>query len=70
MAISQTDIDALDAAIVSGALSVEFDGRKVTYQNTAQLIAARAHAAQVISGSVRRTVPYIFGFRFTTSRGD
>ena len=70
MAISQSDIDALDAAIVSGALSVEFDGRRITYQNTAQLIAARAHAVQVMSGSVRRTVPYIFGFRFTTSRGD
>jgi hypothetical protein len=70
MAISQSDIDALDAAIVSGALSVEFDGRRITYQNTAQLIAARAHAVQVTSGSVRRTVPYIFGFRFTTSRGD
>jgi hypothetical protein len=70
MAISQSDIDALDAAIVSGALSVEFDGRRITYQNTAQLIAARAHAVQVMSGNVRRTVPYIFGFRFTTSRGD
>lgn len=70
MAISQSDIDALDAAIVSGALSVEFDGRRITYQNTAQLIAARAHAVQVISGSARRTIPYIFGFRFTTSRGD
>jgi hypothetical protein len=70
MAISQSDIDALDAAIVSGALSVEFDGRRITYQNTAQLIAARAHAVQVVNGGVRRTVPYIFGYRFTTSRGD
>lgn len=70
MAISQADIDALDAAIVSGALSVEYDGRKVTYQNTAQLIAARAHAVQVVNGNIRRTNPHIFGFRFTTSRGD
>ena len=70
MAISQADIDALDAAIVSGALSVEFDGRRITYQNTAQLIAARAHASQVISGNLQRTNPRIFGFRFTTSRGD
>jgi hypothetical protein len=70
MAISQSDIDALDAAIVSGALSVEFDGRRITYQNTAQLIAARAHAVQVINRSIQRTNPHIFGFSFTTRRGD
>ncbi|MEG0041606.1 MAG: hypothetical protein RR775_10030 [Massilia sp.] len=70
MAISQSDIDALDAAIVSGALSVEFDGRKITYQSTAAMREARQHAVQVLNGSLKRTVPYIFGFRFTTSRGD
>ena len=70
MAISQLDLDALDAAIASGALSVEFDGRRVTYQNTAQMIAARQHTAQVLSGGIQNRGPRLFNFRFTTSRGD
>ncbi|SFD83675.1 phage head-tail joining protein [Massilia yuzhufengensis] len=70
MAISQSDLDALDAAIASGALVVEFDGRKLTYQNTAQLIAARDHTAKVLSGGMQNRGPRLFNFRFTTSRGD
>lgn len=70
MAISQLDLDALDAAIASGALSVEFDGRRVTYQNTAQMITARQHTAQVLSGGIQNRGPRLFNFRFTTSRGD
>ncbi len=70
MAISQSDLDALDAAIASGALSVEFDGRRITYQNTAQMITARAHTAQVLNGGLQNRGPQVFRFRFTTSRGD
>jgi len=70
MAISQADLDALDAAIASGATSVVFDGRTLTYQNTAQLIAARDHTARVLSGGMQNRGPRIFSFRFTTNRGD
>jgi hypothetical protein len=49
---SQSDLDALDSAIASGTLSVEFDGRKITYQNTAALIAARTHVAAVVNRPV------------------
>lgn len=70
MALSQTDLDALDSAIASGALMVEFDGRKVTYQNTAQLIAARNHVATVVNAAGRNRSPGVFRFNFTTSRGD
>lgn len=70
MAISQNDLDALDAAIASGALSVMFDGRSITYQNTAQLIAAREHTAKVLSGSLQNRGPRVFRFGFTTHRGD
>lgn len=70
MAISQADLDALDAAIASGALSVEFDGRKISYQNTAQMIAARDHTAKVLSGGLQNRGPRVFRFQFTTSRGD
>jgi hypothetical protein len=34
-------LNALDAAIASGALVVEHDGKKVQYQNTQALLAAR-----------------------------
>jgi hypothetical protein len=70
MAISQNDLDALDAAIASGALSVVFDGRSITYQNTAQMIVARDHTAKVLNGSLQNRGPRVFRFGFTTSRGD
>jgi hypothetical protein len=70
MAISQADLDALDAAIASGATSVVFDGRSITYQNTAQMIAAREHTAKVLNGGLQNRGPRVFGFRFTTNRGD
>lgn len=70
MALTQSDLDALDRAIASGTLSVEFDGRKMTYQSTSQMIAARNHAATVINAGARNRGPALFKFRFTTSRGD
>ena len=73
MALSQTDLDALDAAIATGELKVEFDGRSVLYRSIPELKDARAHVASVIAsgggGSPnRRTGSY--RFRMTTSRGD
>lgn len=70
MALTQSNLDALDSAIASGTLSVEFDGRKVTYQSTAALIAARNHVASVVNGGARNRGPAVFKFNFTTSRGD
>ena len=70
MALSQTDLDALDLAIARGTLSVEFEGRKHTYQTTAALLAARAHTATVVNANSQNRGPRTFGFRFTTSRGD
>jgi hypothetical protein len=71
MALSQTDLEALDLAIARGTLSVTFDGRTHTYQNTTQLLLARDHVARVVNaaGSQNRG-PRTFRFRFTTSRGD
>lgn len=70
MALSQTDLDALDLAIARGTLSVEFEGRKHTYQTTSQLIAARDHVARLVNASSLNRGPRVFGFRFTTTRGD
>lgn len=70
MALSKSDLDALDQAIASGTLSVEFDGRRVTYQTTTQLITARDHVARVVNAGPQNRGPQAFRFNFTTSRGD
>jgi hypothetical protein len=70
MALTQTDLDAIDQAIASGTLEVEFDGRRQRFQTTDALIKARDHVARVINQAAARPGPRVFGFRFTTSRGD
>jgi hypothetical protein len=70
MALTQTDLDVLDRAIATGTLSVEFDGRKMVYQTTSQLIEARNHVASVVNASSQNRGPKLFKFRFTTTRGD
>lgn len=73
MAITQTDLDNLDAAIATGALRVEFNGRMVIYQHTDELIRARAHVLAVLTGAVAATPKSRGGtyrYMFTTARGD
>jgi hypothetical protein len=70
MALTHTQLEALDLAIASGTLSVEFDGRKMVYQSTDALIKARNHVAGIVNGSVVNRGPQVFKFRFTTTRGD
>jgi hypothetical protein len=70
MALSQTDLDALDLAIARGTLSVSFDGRTHMYQSTRQLIEARQHVASIVNAGAQNHGPRIFRFRLTTSRGD
>lgn len=70
MALTQTDLDNLDAAIATGELKVEFNGRVVVYRSISELMAARAHVASVLSTSsatTRRTAAYRVGF--ATNRG-
>lgn len=65
MPITQQDLDNLDAAIVSGELTVTFQGRTVTLQSTDALIKARAHAAQVLAQqqSPKPAAPTMGGMR-------
>lgn len=70
MALSQTDLDALDLAIARGTLSVTFDGRTHVYQNTTQLLLARDHVAKIVNAGPQNRGPRTFAFRLTTSRGD
>lgn len=73
MALSQTDLDALDAAIAQGELRVEMSGRSVTYRSVGELIAARNHVASVLSAAGatggRRAVG-AYRVTFSTARGD
>ena len=41
MAFTQTQLDAVEAAIASGELRVMFDGREVVYRSVPELIDAR-----------------------------
>ncbi|SDV47923.1 phage head-tail joining protein, partial [Chitinasiproducens palmae] len=50
MALTQTDLDALDQAIASGVLTCELDGQRVTYQSTDQLMRARAFVEKRVLG--------------------
>lgn len=74
MALTQSDLDALDTAIASAELEVELDGRRVRYRSTADLIEARNHVAALLA---RDAVSGAGGgrgasYRFvhTTARGD
>lgn len=41
MAWSQSDLDAIELAIVSGKQTVEYDGRRVVYRSMSDLFAVR-----------------------------
>lgn len=72
MAYTQSDLDALDAAIAGGELIVQVEGRKVQYRSIPELLQARAHVAQVLqsSASAASGGRTRFRFNFTTSRGE
>ena len=55
MADTQAQLDALDAAIASGVLSVTFNGRTVQYQSTESLLQARAVLAARLNPTTTRT---------------
>ena len=71
MAHTQTDLDAIKAAIASGEQSVEVGGRKVVYRSVDDLRKARddiaAELASAASTSGVRRGSY--QVRFSTSRG-
>jgi len=70
MALSASDLAALDTAIASGALTVEMEGRRVTYRSIAELKEARKHTAeQIEQQSGARTQRATFRYNFGTQRG-
>lgn len=61
MALTATDIAAIDRAIASGELDIQFsDGRRVTYRSIDELLKAKAEAQKEVNAAagtvLRRTV--------------
>ncbi len=54
MALTQADLDALDATIASGTLTSTYNGRTVTFQTVDALLKARAHVAAVLHSQAGR----------------
>lgn len=70
MAISQSDLDRLDAAIAAAELEVEIDGRRVRYRSISELIAARAHLSSVLVSAGTTRTRSAYRFNMSTSRGE
>ena len=73
MALTQTDLDNLDAAIAAAELEVQLEGRRVRYRSTEELLLARKHVADVLSSQggsagagARRSA---YRFNLTPQRG-
>lgn len=49
MAVSQADIDNLEAALMSGELVVKYDGREITYRSVEQLERALNYARSQVT---------------------
>lgn len=68
MPITPSDLQALDRAIASSELEVQFADRRVRYRSVDEMLRARAHLEQLLAqeqGSRRR-----YRFDFRTYRGD
>lgn len=71
MAVSQSDIDALNEAIASGERQVSLNGQQVTYRSIDQLILAKQHlerelvreSATTASTRVRKQIYWSYGGR-------
>lgn len=70
MALTTTDLDNLDTAIATGELTVEFNGRRVTYRSIGELMQARVHVASILANASPTTRPAgAYRINFTTGRG-
>ncbi|WP_421885167.1 phage head-tail joining protein [Methylibium sp.] len=70
MAFTQANLDAVDAAIASGELTVSHNGRTVTYRSMADLKAARAMIVEDLAAQAAPNAARTYRFQFLTGRGD
>lgn len=69
MAVTQADIDRLNAAIRSGEQTVSYNGRSVTFRSITELMKARDDA-QAELAATRPGRRRLLSFQFKTLRGD
>lgn len=55
MALGQTEIDALEKALASGVLSVEYDGFRTTYQSADDIMKRLAYVKGVLAPRTTQT---------------
>ncbi|MEY2689933.1 MAG: hypothetical protein RL375_4133 [Pseudomonadota bacterium] len=71
MAVTQADLDNLNAAILGAELEVEYQGRRVRYRSVAELRSAYEHAkSEMATQSASQRKGGSFSYHFTTQRGD
>ena len=69
MAFTQTDLDNINAAIATGEMTVEVNGRRVTYRSIADLERARSIIqGDLATASQPATRRGNFTVRFATAR--
>lgn len=72
MAFTQTDLDNINAAIATGELAVEVNGRKVVYRSIDDLLKARSAIASDLATASAPASPVrrgAFRVTFATHRG-
>jgi len=67
MAFTQDDLAAINEAIASGELTVDFGDRKVTYRSVAELERAKRHIVKCMAGEQGKRPPR--GVRINVSKG-
>lgn len=71
MAFTTTDLDAINAAIASGELTVKHNGREITYRSLSDLRAAkRTIEAELAGQEAGARTGGSYRFTFQTGRGD
>ena len=74
MALTTADLEAIDRAIATGELEVEYDGMRRRMRSIQDLQQARAHVAAVLTANAGAAqssrAAVVYQPTFTTMRGD
>lgn len=69
MAVTQSDLDNLNAAIASGTRSVTLGGQTITYNTTASLIVARNDLRNELAAQLRTSRRQRQTYAYQNGRG-